>query len=432
VTDSARTIVNIFGSDIDTYLSTRASQGFNSVQIYLVANTYVNAVTPYAAKISGGPLFAFTNNGPITSSWVVNSTYWTLIDTYVAKCLRYGLVAILSPYESHFKPGDATGGAELVAAGNTACFKFGLFIGDRYKNLPHIIWQLGNDTEILNTNIYDAMTSLIQRIQSVDPHHLMTVEIQNNESPLNTTFTPSINGTFNRLGINGIYTWAVVYGECMVGYNGSRTSFAGVAGTNNTSPAPTILLEASYEGENNNGNGSSTITYRKQIWWVALSGCFRYIFGNHFVRDFGSGWQSNLATPGASDVITWATFFAGISWQTPIPDQIHVIGTSGFGTPSVSATGTSYQNDNYVCVGADNLAGSATLACAYFSLGSRQTLTVALSNFASMITAQWVDPTSGAKTSVSGSPFTNMGTHNFSPTGRNAAGDADWVLLLTA
>ena len=80
----------------------------------------------------------------------------------------------------------------------------------------------------------------------------------------------------------------------------------------------------------------------------------------------------------------------------------------------------------YVTLGAT---ADGHYAIAYFSLGSASTLTVALSGFAGTVTAKWFDPTNGAYTSIG--TFPNSGSHNFTPRGKNNAGDPDWVLLLT-
>jgi hypothetical protein len=53
-----------------------------------------------------------------------------------------------------------------------------------------------------------------------------------------------------------------------------------------------------------------------------------------------------------------------------------------------------------------------------------------MSTFAAPATARWLDPTNGSYTDIR--TFSNSGTHNFSPSGNNAGGDPDWVLVLTA
>jgi len=138
------------------------------------------------------------------------------------------------------------------------------------------------------------------------------------------------------------------------------------------------------------------------------------------------GWQSNLSSPGVSDLQRWAAFFRSIARQNLVPDQTHVVGTAGYGTAVV---GGSFESDTYVPLAAS---ADGTLVVAYFSRGNAMSLTINLAKFVGAVTAKWFDPTNGRYTTVLGSPFSNTGTHNFSPSGKNNAGDPDWVLLLTA
>jgi hypothetical protein len=62
----------------------------------------------------------------------------------------------------------------------------------------------------------------------------------------------------------------------------------------------------------------------------------------------------------------------------------------------------------------------------------RHTLTIALTNFGRPVTARWYDPTANTFAVIPGSPFPEIGTHNFTTPGNNSAGDGDWVLLLEA
>ena len=48
------------------------------------------------------------------------------------------------------------------------------------------------------------------------------------------------------------------------------------------------------------------------------------------------------------------------------------------------------------------------------------------------VTARWYDPTSGTYTTLAGSPFPNTTTRAFTTPSANSAGQADWVLVLTA
>ena len=57
-------------------------------------------------------------------------------------------------------------------------------------------------------------------------------------------------------------------------------------------------------------------------------------------------------------------------------------------------------------------------------------LGVDMTRLAGSATARWFDPTAGTYTTISGSPFPNMGSMEFTPYGNNAVGEGDWVLVL--
>ena len=65
-------------------------------------------------------------------------------------------------------------------------------------------------------------------------------------------------------------------------------------------------------------------------------------------------------------------------------------------------------------------------------LPAEATIRIAMGRLQSEVDAAWFDPTSGKASPVAGSPFPAAGERSFTPPGKNAAGDGDWVLLLKA
>jgi hypothetical protein len=53
-----------------------------------------------------------------------------------------------------------------------------------------------------------------------------------------------------------------------------------------------------------------------------------------------------------------------------------------------------------------------------------------MAEFAGLTRARWYDPSDGTFVSISGSPFRNSGSHNFTLPGNNHDGNPDWVLDL--
>jgi hypothetical protein len=420
VADSAQAMAtNIAGSDIDLYLSTRASQGFNTIQFDLVATPYVGNNNANYATVGG--------IRPFTGALVTtpNPTYFALMDSYVQKCLDLGMVAFINPYET------GNGLNDLNNAGTSAVFAFGQYIGNRYKSFPNVMYHLGNDCDIRSSGSYDMMVNLANGILSADLNHLMTIELFFVGSGLSVQKTTAFTnmggfGRFNFLSLQGCYTYNAAYECALQAYNDTSTSFIGDAGTNNNPKAPSILLEANYEKSTLWGGGAPD-NLRRQAYCCLTCGQSGQIYGHWSIFQFLSDWKTALSSVGKADLIRWKNFCNSLPWQNLIPDQAHAVGISGFGTPKLSEFP---QDSNYCTVAAT---ADGRYCVAYFPGGGGVTsLVVDMTKFAGPVTARWFDPTSASFATISGSPFGNTGTHSFTPSGNNSAGDSDWVLLLTA
>jgi hypothetical protein len=55
-----------------------------------------------------------------------------------------------------------------------------------------------------------------------------------------------------------------------------------------------------------------------------------------------------------------------------------------------------------------------------------------MANLKAPAIAKWFDTSDGAYTTISGGPFANKGTREFTPPGKNHDSESDWVLLLAA
>lgn len=162
------------------------------------------------------------------------------------------------------------------------------------------------------------------------------------------------------------------------------------------------------------------------------SGATGQFYGCHCTTHLtNSTTLSTIDTTAVTQLGYQTSLLSGLNWQNLAPDTGHAIVTSGFGTCPTTGSITAV-----TCVtdAADSFTtGSAHLAVAYLpGPSSLQTITVSLAKFAGSVTARWYDPTSGSFSSITGSPFTNSGTHNFTPTAANSAGNDDWVLVLQA
>ena len=395
-------IVNLSEAEATQYFSNRQSHGINAVWVDIFVVGYIDGRANGSTYDDILPLTAGnlqTKSGNIDSP---NPAYFQRVDDMINIAAQYGITVFLDTYDSAGLQGFA------ASNGPGNCFAYGQYLGNRYKNFPNIVWFTGNDFQDWSTNPQEnnAVAAIMQGIASVDPNHLQTTEL---EYDVSGSHDDSALLAYTTLA--GAYTYFATYAEVLQEYNASPT-------------LPVFMEEANYEGENNTGGDEGDPpTLRRQEYWTMTSGATGQLFGNHYLMGFLSGWQQNLDSVGVVQFGYLKQLFNSVSWFNLVPDQNHTVVTAGFGIPS--STNFPIQ-DNYVTTAASP---DGTLAISYLPAG--QTITVNLAAFAGPITARWFDPTNNTFTLVTGSPFANNVTRQFSPGGSNSEGANDWVLVLT-
>jgi hypothetical protein len=121
----------------------------------------------------------------------------------------------------------------------------------------------------------------------------------------------------------------------------------------------------------------------------------------------------------------WAKFFSSLPWQDLVPDQDHEVLTAGYGT--FGNVDTRVSKSDYA-TSAKTADGSTVVVY----VPTARAITVNMASLKGTAKARWFDPSNGEYQDVSGSPVANRGSHEFTPPGKNHAGDGDWVLLLQA
>ena len=254
----------------------------------------------------------------------------------------------------------------------------------------------------------DVVLAVARGIQSVDKAHIQTVQPDYlvSGSLDDARWAPIVK-------LDAAYTYSPTYAEVMKEYN--RKHFV-----------PVFMVEAGYEFEQN----SSEISYgdpkvlRRQAYWTVLAGATGQFYGNHYTWQFANGWRDHLDTPGSTQLGYLVKLFAGRPWSRLVPDQAHRIVTRGYGT--FSSTGD-VESNAYVTTASTQ---DGTLAMSYLPAGG--TISVDMSRFRRSVRAQWFDPSNGTYANVAGAPFPNSGAVELTSPGKNADGDPDWVLVLTA
>ena len=403
------------------YVSDRKTNGFNTLDLYGAYSRASSGNCTAAGQAYDGTLPFTTGTDPSTYDLSTpNDTYWREVDTLVSDAAADGLVVILDPlpWGDAFSTTIVNNGV-TANNGQTKDYNFGAYIGNRYKNYTNIIYMLGDDfdqSSLPSSANIGLVAQIMAGIESADPNHLVTCQLNYNlswstqASPYSSTFGSAL--TFNLL------------------YDYFQT-YDGVYSAYNNSTLPIWMGEANYETANNTGGlnpppgvlGANAFITRMQSWYTMTSGGAGFEFGNEHVNHFDGSYTSNLDTTATLQQKYILSLFQTMPWQTFAPDQSHTVVTSGYGTYNAS-TDLNLYDANYVTTTWDGKNHAIIYAPA------TATLTVNLAAFTTPVSAYWYDPTAGTTTLISGSPFTNSGTHNFTSPAAHSDGYDDWVLVL--
>jgi hypothetical protein len=391
VGDSPQALIGgLSEQDADLFLADRQRFGFNSMWVNLLCNDYTGC-RPDGSTFDGIP--PFTTAGDLSTP---NDAYFSRADRVIGLAGKYGMNVLLDPIE--------TGGWMKILRGNSKdkAYNYGLYLGKRYKDVPNITWMSGNDFQSWRDTSDDALVlAVAQGIRDADPTHLQTLELdfQVSSSLDDQTWDGMVQ-------LDAAYTYYPTYAEVLKEYN--RTNFK-----------PIFMVEANYEFEH---EYTGPATLRRQEYWALLSGAAGQLYGNKYSWQFAADWKNNIDTVGALQMQYATNCFAVRHWYDLIPDQQHTFMTAGFGTFADSG---SVNSNDYATAA---LAADGTLAIAY--VPTERSITVDLSKLAGPAQARWFDPSNATYIAVGDGSLANAGSRELRTPGKNAAGDADWLLVL--
>jgi len=394
--DSAWGLMALSPADQQTFMAGRHNQGLNTILVSLLCSTY-SGICPSINAYGG--VAPFTTNGDLSQR---NEAYFAKADALVRLAAQYGMVVLLDPIE--------TGNwlAILRQNGTTKDYNYGVYLGNRYKNFPNIIWWHGNDFQTWQNTADDSYVRAVANgIKSVDSNHLQTIELDYDTSD------SLEDSTWDSLvGLNTVYSYYPQYAQALTAYN--RSNFV-----------PTYFAEGVYEYQTYDGGYLGAYQLRNQEYWSQLSGTSGQLYGNASLYGFPSGWQSSnwQTSPGITQFVYANNFFSTRQWYTLIPDQNHSVVTAGYGTYSTCCLNA---NSDYLTAARTP---DGKLVVAY--MPTVRTITVNMAQLTgTTVNARWYDPTNGTYTPIGS--FAPSGSRQFTPPGNNSGGNGDWVLVLEA
>ena len=398
-------LANLNNADATLYLTDRGARGFNALWIELLCDSYTfgygsEGQAKYGRDVNGNNPFTSTLTGGYYDLTTPNEAYWSHVDYIVQQAAANGLQCVFTPL-------DQGGWTQTsLVNGTSGCQQYGQFLGNRYRNYPNIVWNFGNDFQQWRTQQNDAVIlAIADGLRSADPNHLITTELDFpvSESQDDTNW-------ISRINMNGVYTYYTTYIETLVAYNKPTVM-------------PVLFLEEHYEDETLFGELGTPNILRRQEYWSLTSGALAgHMYGSYWIDRFDPAWQSHLNTQCVTELGYFKTFMTSVAWYNLVPDQTHSLLTAGYGT--FGDTGHVGNNDCAIAA----KAADGSLAIIYTPVS--HSMTVAMGNFAGLVTARWFDPTNNTFQTVVGSPFPNTGNHDFATPGNNHGGDEDWILLL--
>lgn len=380
-----------------TYLADRASRGVNLVMV----ETFDHHVTLNTAPAN------YYNQSPFTGTAfqsTLNEAYWQNVDEIVNYAAAKGITVMLFVAYLGYNHGVGGWWSELAAASNAQVQTYGGYLGTRYKDKSNIIWAVGGDYTPTATE-KDRYDHIMIGIQATGDTHLAT---GHNNAPADAAADYDAYSWFT---LNAIYA-----------YDPSVVATA-ATGYNRSTHRPTFDIENRYE---NYSAGAYTLAEIRRGQWqtVLVGGLGGHIVGNEDIWTFGFNtgyggdydWQSALSDVSITHSHQIKVLFDDLTstkWIELAPDLTDTFLTSGESS------------------GATQAAASFSTHIGLVYVATTGSITVDLTEISAHVNvlAKWFDPTNGAYTSVG--TFATSAGHTFTHPGANAAGDNDWVLVIT-
>jgi hypothetical protein len=391
-------------SDVEYYLSTRQSMGFNLIWVGAVDQAYL--VNPPGNALGEVPFVGYPRRGGKAFT-NMNEAYFRHLDYVVQRAAAHGFTVLLNAAFVGSGPSwcdDTTGWCrELKTASDAALSAYGAYLGHRYASYPNIIWMLGGDCDLKDYPVFKKkMDDIANGIRSADSVHLMTIETQ----PPDGASQDHMAGS-NWINLNFLYQDA-----------------KGMAAKANANYMRSDFLPM-FIGEDNLENETvSDLVERSEAYQAVLGGAhLGFVFGNCVIWPFGAvykycniqagqTWRSRLGSTGSvGREILGRLMRSREHWQM-VPDVHHSVVTAGYGSgDTVSVTSRSKDGQTIL---------------SYVPNGNATTLTVAMGKITSaahLTKCWWFDPSSGTASFIGSYP--NSGVRTFTP-----PDSRDWVLVI--
>lgn len=387
-------IAQLSEPDINDYLDDRARRGFNAIIVNLIEHKFA---TRAPAKRDG--VEPFLARGDFS---VPNPVYFDYAHRALAAANQRGLTVWLCPAYLGWAGGDEGFFQDIQAAGPAALRAYGHFVGERFRDLPNLVWMVGGDDALPEVDRW-AGSALALGLRDGGAKQLITAH--GGQTSAVETF-----GEPPWLAVDTVYRYQPDLWRPLQATYARRPV------------RPFVMIESTYEGEHE----ARPEQIRRHAWWSMLCGAGGQFFGNNPLWHFdgpglfktGVTWRQALDSTGARDMARLGAFLAARPWSQLVPDvEGRLVATGrGDGTRFIAAAWTPHR----------------TLALLYIpaeGAGSRE-FTLNLDSFPGPVTASWLNPAKDGPLRPHRQVLPQRDQENIATPGDNGTGVNDWVLIL--
>ena len=389
--------------EAEAYLSHRAKNGFTVIQCVALAELdgmqtpNVNGDTPFMGNDLTKP----------------NENYWRHVDQIVQRIAEFGMVTGMLPSWGD-KWNKAWGiGPEIFTPENA--YAYGQWIGNRYKDIPALLWILGGDRALVNPNHLAIIRAMSAGISAGDNStHLQTFHPQGQQ----TSSTHFHNDAW------------LAFNMYQTGHTFDRDNYRSIQEDYDLTPAkPCLDAEPGYEDHPNAWKPETgyldDYECRKWLWWAVFAGACGHTYGCHDIWQFydsakhGTGvsaarthWHHALQFPGATQMRYAKDLLLSRAYFRRIPDQSLIVSDT-YDSALVRTHHIQATRDT-----------NGAFAFVYSASG--QPFIVDMTKLSGTAKVAWLDPRNG-KVELFGE-FPNTGQQEFTPPSQGRG--CDWVLTL--
>jgi hypothetical protein len=408
------------------YFERRAAQGFNVLQTAL-GSSLTNPRNAYGHE----PFVDGDFTRPAIAAGPAND-FWDYVDEVLGLAARHGIYVALLPWW-----GDAIPDGHALMQDLRVAYRYGHWLGARYRDQTHIFWVLGGDTKPERNESHPARVRMWRAMAEGLADGTNGVDAFDGRADWGTTLISYHPGGGGRSSADYLHDepWLdfnLIQTTTAFAFDNWRTVTASFL---REPPKPVLDSEVAYEeslsldpAERAARPGARTTAWdaRRAAYWDVFAGGFGHTYGHRsFIgwmrRDEKGGngadnpWFDRLDAAGATQMIHLRRLIESLPSPARVPDQTVILKAPGEGTAHNQAM----------------RAADRSYALIYSPEGRPFSLKLAALRGPRLATA-WFDPRTGMRqpavpAGVAAGP--GAPEQKFVPSGTPGP-DNDWVLVL--